>query len=294
VRYATIDGRPAAIVDGRAVALGGYETLDALIAAGPEAWARAARKAAARAGAAPALDGRPLGPPVRRPSKIVGIGLNYHDHAREAALPLPERPLVFAKYPSALAGDGEPIAWPAGLTSQVDWEVELAVIVGRRLRGAAPAAAIAAVFGYTVANDVSARDLQFSEPQWTRSKSLDTFCPLGPVVVTPDELGDPQGLRLAARVNGETMQESSTDQMIFGVAEILSFLSRSFTLEPGDVVLTGTPHGVGAFRSPPRYLRAGDVVEVEVEGIGTLTNPVRAAVGAGADHAAQPVTKGRT
>jgi 2-keto-4-pentenoate hydratase/2-oxohepta-3-ene-1,7-dioic acid hydratase in catechol pathway len=156
----------------------------------------------------------------------------------------------------------------------VDWEVELAVLVGTRMRRVAEHDALHHVFGYTVANDVSARDVQFSESQWVRAKSFDTFCPLGSVVVTADEIPDPQALRLCTRVKGEVMQDSSTAEMVFGVAELLAFCSRSFTLEPGDVVLTGTPWGCGEFMDPPQSLTAGDVVESEIEGIGVLRNAV--------------------
>jgi 5-carboxymethyl-2-hydroxymuconate isomerase len=186
----------------------------------------------------------------------------------------PERPLVFTKFPTSVIGDGDAIEVDRALTQRVDWEVELAVVIGRTMRKVAVEDALTHVFGYTVANDVSARDLQFADGQWVRGKSLDTFCPLGPVIVTADEIGDPQALGLRTRVNGETVQESTTAEMVFGVAELLAFCSRSFTLEPGDVVLTGTPWGCGEFMDPPRSLQAGDVVEVEIDGIGTLRNPV--------------------
>jgi 2-keto-4-pentenoate hydratase/2-oxohepta-3-ene-1,7-dioic acid hydratase in catechol pathway len=211
-----------------------------------------------------------------QPGKIVAIGLNYLDHIRESNLPRPAQPLVFAKFPSSVTGPGDAIVVDAELTAQVDWEVELGVVVGRRMRDVSVGAALDSVFGYTVGNDVSARDVQFSESQWTRGKSFDTFCPLGPVVVTADEIPDPQALALRTRVNGEVMQDSSTAEMLFGVAELLSFCSRSFTLEPGDLLLTGTPWGCGYFMDPPRALRVGDVVECEVEGIGTLRNTVSA------------------
>jgi 2-keto-4-pentenoate hydratase/2-oxohepta-3-ene-1,7-dioic acid hydratase in catechol pathway len=212
-----------------------------------------------------------------RPGKIVAIGLNYLDHIRESNLPRPDQPLVFAKLPSSVTGPRDPIVVDAALTGQVDWEVELGVVVGRRLRNVTADAALDHVFGYTVGNDVSARDVQFSESQWTRGKSFDTFCPLGPVVVTPDEIPDPQALALRTRVNGEVVQDSSTAEMLFGVAELLAFCSRSFTLEPGDLLLTGTPWGCGYFMDPPRLLRVGDLVECEVEGIGVLRNAVTAA-----------------
>jgi 2-keto-4-pentenoate hydratase/2-oxohepta-3-ene-1,7-dioic acid hydratase in catechol pathway len=223
----------------------------------------------------------PVGEPVYgnlaaplRPGKIVGIGLNYLDHIRESNLERPQRPLVFAKFPSSVIGPTDPIELDVSLTSRVDWEVELAVIVGARMRRVPERHALEHVFAYTVGNDVSARDVQFSESQWVRGKSLDTFCPLGPVAVTADEISDPQALTLRTRVNGEVMQQSSTAEMVFGVAELLAFCSRSFTLEPGDVVLTGTPWGCGEFMDPPRWLAGGDVVETEIEGIGTLRNRV--------------------
>ena len=211
-----------------------------------------------------------------RPGKIVAIGLNYLDHIRESNLPRPAQPLVFAKFPSSVTGPNDPIVVDSALTTQVDWEVELGVIVGRRMRDVGVDAALDYVFGYTVCNDVSARDVQFSESQWTRGKSFDTFCPLGPVVVTADEIPDPQALALGTRVNGEVMQDSSTAEMLFGVAELLAFCSRNFTLEPGDLLLTGTPWGCGYFMDPQRALHAGDVVECEVERIGVLRNAVSA------------------
>jgi 2-keto-4-pentenoate hydratase/2-oxohepta-3-ene-1,7-dioic acid hydratase in catechol pathway len=223
-------------------------------------------------GAEPLEDVRLLAP--LRPPKIVAIGLNYLDHIRETKLEAPTRPLVFTKFTTSLIGDGDEIVIDRELTARVDWEVELGVVIGRRMSRVSVRDALDHVFGYTAANDVSARDLQFSDGQWVRAKSLDTFCPLGPVVVTADEIPDPQRLALSTRVNGETVQSSSTSEMIFGVAELLSFCSHSFALEPGDVVLTGTPWGCGEFMSPVRSLQAGDVVEVEVERIGMLRNPV--------------------
>jgi 2-keto-4-pentenoate hydratase/2-oxohepta-3-ene-1,7-dioic acid hydratase in catechol pathway len=214
-----------------------------------------------------------LAPPLR-PGKIVAIGLNYLDHIRESGVEPPERPLVFAKFPSAMVADGEPIVLNPAVAQRVDWEVELAVVVGKRLRDVDNTAAMDGVFGYTCSNDVSARDVQFGDGQWTRGKNLDTFCPVGPAIVTADEIPDPQDLRLTTSVNGERVQDASTAEMVFGVAEILSFCSFNFTLEPGDLVLTGTPWGCGEFMTPQRWLRDGDVVEVAVEGIGTLTNPV--------------------
>jgi 5-carboxymethyl-2-hydroxymuconate isomerase len=211
---------------------------------------------------------------VHRPGKIVAIGLNYMDHVREAGMETPQRPLVFTKFTTSVIADGDPIVIDRAIAQRVDWEVELAVVIGRAMTRVAVEEALVHVQGYTVANDVSARDVQFADGQWVRGKSLDTFCPLGPVVVPAAEIPDPQALVLRTRVNGETVQDSTTAEMVFGVAELLSFCSHSFTLEPGDVVLTGTPWGCGEFMDPVRSLQHGDVVEVEVEGIGTLRNPV--------------------
>lgn len=208
---------------------------------------------------------------IERPGKIVAIGLNYMDHVRESGAEPPKQPLVFCKFTTSLIGDGEEIKIPRALTERVDWEVELAAIIGKTARNVSVEDALSYVGGYTVANDVSARDLQFADVQWVRAKSLDTFCPIGPKVV---QLDDPQNLKLITRVNGETVQDSNTSEMIFGVAELVSFCSHSFTLEAGDVILTGTPWGCGEFMEPKRSLKGGDVVECEIEGIGVLRNPV--------------------
>jgi 2-keto-4-pentenoate hydratase/2-oxohepta-3-ene-1,7-dioic acid hydratase in catechol pathway len=280
MRFAHMKGaeRPLAVVEENriaAVATDGIASIDDLIAAGPAAW-KAARDAAGAAleRSGENLQAGMLDAPLRAPPKVACVGLNYHDHCRETAMAAPERPLIFAKFASSLTGPDSAIEWPDGLTDQVDWEAELAVVIGRRIRQASESDALDAIFGYTAANDVSARDLQFADQQWVRGKSLDTFCPLGPVIVTPDEFGDPQDKRLLSRVNGETMQDSTTAEMIFGVGEVLSFLSHACTLEPGDLVLTGTPWGVGGFRDPPVFLKPGDTVEIEVEGIGVLANNV--------------------
>jgi 2-keto-4-pentenoate hydratase/2-oxohepta-3-ene-1,7-dioic acid hydratase in catechol pathway len=206
--------------------------------------------------------------------KIVCVGLNYVDHAQEVGLELPERPLLFAKWQSAVVDDGAAIVIPPGV-EDVDYEAELAVIIGSRVKGASVENALEAVAGYTCLNDVSSRQVQFSDGQWTRSKSFDTFCPMGPRVVPRDEIADPQALRIACRVNGETRQDSTTANMIFGVAEIISFATQAITLEPGDVIATGTPAGVAMGQPEPRYLQPGDTVEVEIEGIGVLTNQVQ-------------------
>ena len=205
--------------------------------------------------------------------KIVCVGLNYVDHAREVEMELPERPLLFAKWPSAVIGDGEAIVIPPDV-EQVDYEAELAAVIGARVKGVSVENALEAVSGYTCLNDVSARAIQFADGQWTRGKSIDTFCPMGPRVVPRDEVGDPQTLRIACRVNGETMQDATTADMIFSVAEIVAFVSGTITLEPGDVIATGTPPGVAMGRPDGRYLQPGDTVEVEVERVGLLRNPV--------------------
>jgi len=205
--------------------------------------------------------------------KVVCVGLNYVDHAREVELALPEKPLLFAKWQSAVIASGEPIVIPAGI-EQVDYEAELAAVIGARVKGVSVENALEAVAGYTCLNDVSARVLQFADGQWTRAKSLDTFCPIGPRVVPREEIGDPQSLRIRCRVNGETLQDASTGDMVFGVAELIAYVSETITLEPGDVIATGTPPGVAFGRPDGRYLQGGDTVEVEIERIGVLTSPV--------------------
>jgi 2,4-didehydro-3-deoxy-L-rhamnonate hydrolase len=214
--------------------------------------------------------------PVQNPQKVIGIGLNYSDHAAETGADIPEKPIVFAKYANTIAGPGQPIVIPP-ITEQADYEVELAVVIGREAKNVSEGEALEYVFGYMSSNDVSSRDLQFSEGgQWTRSKSIDTFCPVGPYLVTRDEVPDPQDLRLSCTLNGEVMQDGTTSKMIFSVAELVSFLSQGMTLVPGDIILTGTPPGVGMARDPQVFLRDGDEVSVEVEGLGRLTNPVKA------------------
>ncbi len=209
------------------------------------------------------------------PGKILAIGRNYAEHARELGNAAPSEPLVFAVMPSAVIGAGDMIEWEADLTAQVDWEGELAVIIGKTARKVSEANALDFVFGYTVANDVSARDLQSRDKQWTRAKGLDTFCPLGPVVVSADEIPDPQNLRIETRVDGVEKQNGSTADMIFSVSFLIAHLSRAFTLNPGDMILTGTPSGVGKAMNPPEFLGAGSVVSVEIAGIGKLTNSCR-------------------
>jgi 5-carboxymethyl-2-hydroxymuconate isomerase len=208
-----------------------------------------------------------------RSRQIIGVGLNYASHAHEVGAQLADRPLLFAKMATTLIGDQDTIMVDESVTQAADWEVELAVVIGQPLRRASQKACLDGILGFTVANDVTARDIQFSDVQWTRSKSLDTFCPLGPWIVPPRAV-DHANARLRARLNGVLMQDGSTDDMVFDVPTLLSFCSWNFTLYPGDVILTGTPPGVGAFRDPPRYLQEGDVIAVEIDGIGILTNSV--------------------
>ena len=221
-----------------------------------------------------ALEEARLHAPLTRPQKIIAIGLNYEDHAAETGGEAPEKPIVFAKYPNTIIGPGEAIRIPS-ITEQADYEAELAVVIGRPAKNVSESEALDYVFGYTNCNDVSSRDLQFSEGgQWTRSKSIDTFAPIGPYIATRDEVPDPQDLSIRCILNGEVMQDGTTSKMIFSVAELVSFLSHGTTLEPGDVIMTGTPPGVGMARDPQVWLKAGDEVSIEIEGLGTLTNPV--------------------
>ena len=255
-----VSGAPTTMA---ALLAGGGVALDALrSAAGDAASAQRGRP----------LEGIQLLAPLPRPGKIVAIGRNYREHLNEEGSDQPPAPLMFSKWPSCVIGPGDEIRWDPALSSQVDYEAELAVVIGRATRRVGEADALDHVFGYTCLNDVTARDIQFADGQWVRGKSLDTFCPMGPVLVTADEIGDPQRLDISTTVNGERRQSANTSQMYFGVAAIVSYASRSFTLEPGDVIATGTPGGVGHFRNPPLYLNDGDVVAVEIDGIGRLEN----------------------
>jgi len=214
-----------------------------------------------------------LGPPVPDPDKIICIGINYADHASEAGLARTEVPLFFAKFRNSLTGPTSPILLPR-VSSQIDYEGELAVIIGTRCKDVSEQEALQYVAGYTIMNDVSARDLQMQTSQYIAGKALDTFAPMGPGMVPTSNIPDPQALLLTTRVNGQEVQHASTANMIFSVAAIISFLSSLMTLEPGDIIATGTPSGVGFKRTPPLFLRDGDVVEVEIEGIGQIRNPV--------------------
>jgi 2-keto-4-pentenoate hydratase/2-oxohepta-3-ene-1,7-dioic acid hydratase in catechol pathway len=223
---------------------------------------------------APPLDGAVLGPPVPRPSKILGIGLNYRAHAEESGLDLPDEPVVFTKLPSALAGAADKIVIPGG-REKVDWEVELVVVIGRRGKRIAEGDAWSHVAGVTGGQDISDREEQFRAlRQFTMAKSFDTYAPTGPLVVTLDELNDPDDVGLSTTLDGEVVQSSRTSDLIFSVPELIAWTSRICTLEPGDLIFTGTPSGVGSGRKPPRYLQPGSILESQVEGVGSMRNPV--------------------
>ena len=212
-----------------------------------------------------------LGPPVDRPSKIVCLGKNYAEHAKEGGFDAPEKPLLFCKAGTALTGPFDPILMPQSC-NQVDWEVELAVVIGREAKRISRADAFEYVAGYTVMNDVSGRDAQFGDGQWFRGKSFDSFAPLGPALVTPDEIENVADLRLEARVNGQVMQQGNTRDLIFDIPFLIEYIGRDITLLPGDIISTGTPSGVGIFRNPPVLLSRGSRVACEVEGIGLIRN----------------------
>jgi 2-keto-4-pentenoate hydratase/2-oxohepta-3-ene-1,7-dioic acid hydratase in catechol pathway len=208
-----------------------------------------------------------------RPGKLIGVGLNYREHARETGQKLPERPLLFAKFPSAMTAPGGPIRMPA-YTSELDYEGELAVVIGTLAHRVPVAEALSHVFGYAVMDDVSARDLQRAEPQWVLAKSGDTFAPWGPWITTADEIADPQDLTIQTWINGELRQNGSTSDMVFSVAELIAYISARITLEPGDVITTGTPSGVGVGFDPKRFLAVGDQVRISIDGLGTIEHGV--------------------
>jgi 2-keto-4-pentenoate hydratase/2-oxohepta-3-ene-1,7-dioic acid hydratase in catechol pathway len=213
--------------------------------------------------------------PVRAPSKIVAVGLNYINHAKEQGRELPTAPMFFSKAPTSIIGPNEAITFSSAMTQQADYENELAVVIAERTRNVSEADALDYVLGYTICNDVSARDAQRSDGQFFRAKSFDTFCPIGPFIVCTDEIHDPQVLNVKTTVNGEERQNDSTANMIHSVAKIISYASTYFTLEPGDVIITGTPAGVGEARQPQAFLKDGDTVRCEIDGLGVLENPVR-------------------
>ncbi|MFC6826943.1 fumarylacetoacetate hydrolase family protein [Halopelagius fulvigenes] len=218
------------------------------------------------------LDGVTRHAPVTNPGKVVCVGLNYRDHAEEGDNPIPDTPVLFSKFPTTVTGPNGTIAWDPDLTGKVDYEAELVVVIGREARRVDEDEALEHVAGFLVGNDVSARDLQHGDGQWVRGKSLDSFAPIGPELVTPDEVSDPHDLDIWAEVNGERLQDSSTSNLIFGIDELVSFCSQAFTLEPGDLLFTGTPPGVGVYREPPVLLEDGDSVTIGIEELGELTN----------------------
>jgi len=223
----------------------------------------------------PAGDVR-LRAPIQKPSKIIGIGLNYIDHCREANLKVPSLPVLFAKFPNSVIGPDEDIVFSRRVCKEVDYEVELGVVIGREAKKVSEANAMDYVLGYAIVHDVSARDLQFRDAgQWDHGKSVDTFCPWGPWIATRDEIPDPHILDLRLLLNGREMQRSNTKNLIFGVAKLVSFISESITLLPGDLIPTGTPFGVGFSRKPPVYLKDGDECVLEIAGLGSLRNKVR-------------------
>ena len=233
----------------------------------------AAQALIAEARADAALDSVTLLAPIGNPSKVVAIGLNYMDHVREGNFEVPEFATMFCKYPSSIIGHDDTIRWSRRLTRQVDYEAELAVVIGSTARNVAAADAYDYIAGYTNCNDVTARDLQFRPgDQWLRGKCLDSFCPLGPWLLSRDQVPDPHDLSIQCRVNGQLLQDSNTSQIIHRIPQLIEYLSEAFTLLPGDVIITGTPNGVGAFRKPPLWLDDGDSVEVEIAGLGVLRN----------------------
>lgn len=260
-------------------------SLLALIDAGREAWQRMAALLEEHLAASDTDDHRLqdviVQAPIGRPRKnVFCLGLNYLNHAQESSrarerpFKIPEVPVFFSKAPTSVNGPFDDVPWDATVTEQLDYEAELGVIVGVTCKNVARSAALDYVFGYTIINDTSARDLQLKHLQWFKGKSLDGTCPMGPVVVTADEFGNPQNKKIALRLNGEVRQNATTADMIFPVDVILEFLSRGLTLEPGDIIATGTPEGVGLGRTPPEYMKDGDVMETEIEGIGVMRNKI--------------------
>ncbi len=267
---------PGVLVGGQIIGLrgAGFESLLSVIEGGADALDRVSRWVKRPLSSElPDMAAVALRAPILRPPKIICIGLNYRDHAAETKMPIPEVPTVFSKYCTAVTGPGQPIVLPKN-SAKPDYEAELVVVIGKRGRHVRAGDWREFVFGYTIMNDVSARDFQMATSQWTMGKTFDTFAPFGPAVVTADEVPDPHNLDISLTLNGRVMQNSNTGQLIFQVPRLIEFLSSVFTLEPGDIISTGTPAGVGFARKPPVWLRAGDEVTIRVEGLGQLTNPV--------------------
>ncbi|HEY3266376.1 MAG TPA: fumarylacetoacetate hydrolase family protein [Armatimonadota bacterium] len=265
---------PGVVKDGHVLDLSGHlvrSVLEALVDRATEE--RVRRAVGAFSGHGPAVSSLKLLPPIPRPGKILCIGQNYADHCAEQNQSLPERPILFAKFPSCVIGPGDPIVRPAEV-EKLDYEAELVVVIGRRARKVARAEALGYVAGYMIGNDVTAREIQKRDGQWVRGKSFDTFAPLGPFLVTADEIPNPGILSVKTWVNGELRQDSNTSNLVFDVPALIENLSAGMTLEPGDLIYTGTPGGVGVFRTPPVFLQPGDTVAIEIEGLGRLENPV--------------------
>lgn len=268
----TLPGAIAANGDIVALAVAGLPTTMIELLALPDGLERAQEAAKIAGTTVPIAEAR-IEAPVPRPGKVLAIGLNYRDHAEESGQPIPQRPVVFAKANTCIVGPGDAIHIPR-VSRAVDWEAELCFVVGKTARYVKAADAAQYIAGYTIGNDVSVRDWQFHSPTWMMGKSFDTHGPIGPYLLTPDEAGDVSKLDITLHVNGEQKQKSNTSQLIFGVGEIIEYLSAGMTLEPGDVVFTGTPAGVGGTRKPPEFLKPGDVVRIEIDKLGVLENPV--------------------
>jgi 2-keto-4-pentenoate hydratase/2-oxohepta-3-ene-1,7-dioic acid hydratase in catechol pathway len=267
---------PGVVLDGEAIGIrgAGFDDIMSVLGGGADAMDRVMRWIDSPPGGEriPEAEAK-FAAPVPRPPKIICIGLNYRDHAIESGMPIPETPTVFAKFPTAVIGPGAAIVLPKAST-RPDFEAELAVVIGKGGRHIPEARWREHVFGYTILNDVSARDFQMATSQWMIGKTFDTFAPMGPAIVTADEIEDPHNLAISLELSGDIMQNSNTSNLVFGVPALIAYLSSVFTLEPGDIIATGTPPGVGFARKPPRYLMPGDDVRVRVEGIGELYNPV--------------------
>ena len=280
MRFVTLEregyAEPGVLLGGELIGIGGagFDSVLSVIAGGADAMDRVRRWLKNPPPGEPFHPARTtLAAPVPRPPKIVCIGLNYRDHAAESNLPIPETPTVFAKFQTAVTGHRHPIVLPKN-SVKPDYEAEFAVVIGQGGRHIPEERWREHVFGYTMVNDVSARDFQMATTQWMIGKTFDTFAPIGPAIVTADEIADPLNLDISLTLSGEVMQSSNTRNLIFGVPKLIAYLSSVFTLEPGDIISTGTPGGVGMARKPPRWLKPGDEVVVRVEGLGELVNPV--------------------
>lgn len=263
------------LVEDRVFPISAFSDMASFLAAGPGAMAQAEQisRGEVKAKASYRLEQVTLLAPVTRPGKIIAVGLNYRDHALETKQEIPTTPVIFAKFTSSINGPEADVVIPPD-DPQVDYEAELAVVIGRKAKAVSEAEALKYVAGYMPLNDVSARRWQFADKQWVRGKSCDTFCPTGPWLTTADAVPDPHALLIRMRVNGKTVQNSNTSNLIFRIPALIQFISAAITLEPGDIIATGTPDGVGVFRKPPVFLKVGDVMEVDIEGLGVLRNRV--------------------